>query len=59
MDTHCLDFDLAVETTEDGDLVRVLASPAGEAVAAPAPPVRPKRTRSVTADEGGQGRLFD
>jgi hypothetical protein len=34
MDTHCFDFDLAVETTEDGDLVRVLASPAGEAVAA-------------------------
>lgn len=34
MDTNCLDFDLAVETTEDGDLVRVLASPAGEAVAA-------------------------
>lgn len=34
MDTNCLDFDVAVETTEDGDLVRVLASPAGEAVAA-------------------------
>ena len=34
METSALNFDLAVEQTEDGYFVRVLASPAGEAVAA-------------------------
>jgi hypothetical protein len=33
MENSYFDFDLAVELTEDGDFVRVLAAPAGEAVA--------------------------
>src|SRR5215213_882273 len=61
METTLFDFDLAVEQTEDGTFVRVLAAPAGEAVA----PFRDPFTRrereewrrllATSSDEGLRG----